>query len=185
MHLRPFMKPLCLLRWDIFKAAGSKITVFCDTTPPKRTLLPDPFILKLEEVGSSKTAIWGNQLARHSRGDEVEELYRGRGNSSKNMKVLCPLEIKVFSMQFFFILLKLASCCIHTMTIYNLYHQRNNTLFNTHYMFRPQMGHLQVLQVSHILLSNCNLKIPIFTNGSYKVVSTEFTNYTKLRLEFG
>jgi hypothetical protein len=43
-------------------------------------------------------------------------------------------------------------------------------LYSTHYMFRPQMGHLQVLQVSHILLPNCNVNIPIFINGSYKLV---------------
>jgi hypothetical protein len=45
-----------------------------------------------------------------------------------------------------------------------------------HYKFQPQMGHLQVLQVSHVLLLNCNINIPIFINGSYKLVPIEFTN---------
>jgi hypothetical protein len=67
------------------------------------------------------------------------------------------------------------------MNIYNYYRQRNNTLafiylYNTHYMFRPQTGHLQVLQVSHITLPNCNVNIPIFINSSYKSVSIQFTN---------
>jgi hypothetical protein len=54
--------------------------------------------------------------------------------------------------------------------IYNehiqFYHQRNNILlfiylYSTDYMFQPQKGHLQVLQVSHIPLPNRNANIPI------------------------
>jgi hypothetical protein len=41
-------------------------------------------------------------------------------------------------------------------------------------MLRPQSGHLQVLQFSHILLPNCKINILIFINGSYKLVPTEF-----------
>jgi hypothetical protein len=70
------------------------------------------------------------------------------------------------------------------------YRQRNNTLlfinlYSTHYIFRPQLGHLQVLQILHILLPNCNVNIPIFINGSYKLVPIEFTDWTKLSLDFG
>jgi hypothetical protein len=43
-------------------------------------------------------------------------------------------------------------------------------------MFRPQTGHLQVLQISHTLLPNWNANIPIFINGSYKLISIQFTN---------
>jgi hypothetical protein len=72
--------------------------------------------------------------------------------------------------------------------IYTFYSQRNNILLfiylfcSIHYMFRPQVGHLQVLQVSHILLPNCNANIPIFINGSYKLVSIQFTINNKVLL---
>jgi hypothetical protein len=48
-------------------------------------------------------------------------------------------------------------------------------LYSTHYMFRPLMGHLQVLQFSHTPLPNCNANIPIFIDGSYKLVSILLT----------
>jgi hypothetical protein len=49
-------------------------------------------------------------------------------------------------------------------------------LYSVHYMFRPQMDHLQVLEVSHILLPNSNAKVPIFINSSHKLISLQFTN---------
>jgi hypothetical protein len=49
-------------------------------------------------------------------------------------------------------------------------------LYSTHYMFRLQTGHLQVLQVSDIPLPNCNANISIFINRSYKLVPIQFTH---------
>jgi hypothetical protein len=45
-------------------------------------------------------------------------------------------------------------------------------------MFRPQTGHLQVLQVSHTPLPNYNANISISINGPHKLVSVQLTNQT-------